>query len=65
MEVVKVALKLKGAELDNVAVTTIDKEFSYSQVLRSAFALSSVIEKELGTVQDGKVHALRSTLKLL
>ncbi|CAM6087004.1 unnamed protein product [Calypogeia fissa] len=51
MDVVKVALKLHGAALDKVAVTTVEKEYSYAQVLRSAFALSSVLEKELA---DGK-----------
>lgn len=49
MEVVKVALRLQKAELDKIAVTTVDNGYSYAQVLRSAFALSSVLEKELAT----------------
>lgn len=61
MEVVKAALQSQGPALDNVAVATVDKGYSYAEVLRSAFALSAQLEKELAA--PGKVHSLFSKFK--
>ncbi|OAE25403.1 hypothetical protein AXG93_4620s2180 [Marchantia polymorpha subsp. ruderalis] len=66
MEVVKVALKLESAALEKVAVTAGDKSFTYAEVLRSAFNISSILENKDGSnghVAEGEESAEKQMIK--
>ncbi|BBM97727.1 malonyl-CoA/methylmalonyl-CoA synthetase [Marchantia polymorpha subsp. ruderalis] len=66
MEVVKVALKLESAALEKVAVTAGDKSFTYAEVLRSAFNISSILENKDGSnghVAEGEESAEKQVVE--
>ncbi|KAL3700693.1 hypothetical protein R1sor_018715 [Riccia sorocarpa] len=57
MEVVKAVLRVESAALDKVALTAGGRDYTYAEVLRAAFRISSLVEKKdaiNGVVANGE-----------